>query len=98
MSQSFLEAATNPEQYDLGEVDWRADGNREHFTRRMILEAILPHIGDVQGKDVLDIGAGQGWLCHELTELGARTVGIEPSLQNVSAAHEQFRELDFREW
>ena len=96
MSETFLDAASNPQQYDLGEVDWRSDGNRQHFTRRMLLEAILPHVRDVKDKEVLDIGAGHGWLCQELTERGARTLGIEPSLQNVNAAREQFPALDFK--
>lgn len=62
----------------------------------MILEAIYPHIGNLEGKMALDIGSGQGWLCRELSELGAHTVGIDPSAQNTGAAHEQFPDLDFR--
>lgn len=96
MSQSFFESATNPTQYDLGEVDWKTEGSKQHFTRRMILEAIYPHIGNLEGKMALDIGSGQGWLCRELSELGAHTVGIDPSAQNTGAAHEQFPDLDFR--
>lgn len=96
MPASFHELASNPRQYDLGQVVWADEGSKQHFTRRMILEAILPSLGEIDGKKVLDVGCGQGWLCDELSERGADCLGIEPSLRNVESARQQFPALEFR--
>lgn len=88
--------ASNPSQYDTGEVDWSSEGAAQHFTRKMLFEAISPHIVDIKGQSVLDVGSGQGWLCDELTKLGAHTVGIEPSGKNIEAAMAHYPDLDFR--
>ncbi|HSX43819.1 MAG TPA: class I SAM-dependent methyltransferase [Candidatus Saccharimonadales bacterium] len=96
MSKNFAELASEPTQYDNGELSWASEGEKQHFTRRMILEAITPYLGDVQGERILDVGSGLGWLCDELTLQGGKTVGIEPSATNMDAAKKQFPELDFR--
>lgn len=33
---------------------------------------------DVRGRDVLDVGCGEGWLVRRLASAGARTVGLDP--------------------
>jgi SAM-dependent methyltransferase len=93
---TFFEKASNPQQYDLGQVNWSQEGDRQHFTRKMIFEALLPELGEVAGKRVLDVGSGLGWLTHELTMLGADVTGIDPSEKNHSAAVNSYPELDFR--
>ena len=42
-----------------------------------ILDTIVSHCGDVSGKTFLDIGSNLGYFCFNLTEMGARTTGIE---------------------
>jgi SAM-dependent methyltransferase len=42
--------------------------------------AVRALLGDVQGKDTVDLGCGDGGLCRDLAALGARSViGVDPS-------------------
>jgi SAM-dependent methyltransferase len=40
-----------------------------------LLDEIL---GDVRGRDVLDVGCGAGWLVRRFAGVGARAVGVDP--------------------
>jgi SAM-dependent methyltransferase len=73
---------------DLGPdvyAKWRASGIgaiTEQLQRRLIL-ALL---GDVRGRDVLDVGCGDGDLAIELWRRGATVTGIDASPEMVEAA------------
>lgn len=98
MSQRPIhERATDPTQYDNGEVLWSEEGHGLSPVRRLFLEALTPFIGDIAGKDVLDLGCGQGWLANELARRGADVVGIDPSAKNIASANEQFPEVIFEQ-
>jgi SAM-dependent methyltransferase len=47
---------------------------------------VLRRHAELAGRDVLDVGCGQGRLVRELTALGARVTGIEISEQQLAAA------------
>jgi SAM-dependent methyltransferase len=50
--------------------------------------AVLRHIGECQGKAVLDFGCGGGRLSFELEKMGARVVGVDLSLPCIEIAQE----------
>jgi 2-polyprenyl-3-methyl-5-hydroxy-6-metoxy-1,4-benzoquinol methylase len=55
-------------------------GEEGDFARRHLLNpAIFALLGDVNGKQVLDAGCGQGYLCRLLARKGAVVTGVEPA-------------------
>lgn len=57
-----------------------AFGDEGDNARKYLLNpAIFALLGDVAGKQVLDAGCGQGYLCRLLARKGARVTGLEPS-------------------
>ena len=50
---------------------------------------VLTELADPAGRDVVDIGCGQGGLVRELAALGSRVVGIEISEQQLETARER---------
>lgn len=76
--------ATNPQQYDSEELDWRIGGNINTTSRIFFRDNLRRHLEDLSGKTVLDIGSGVGHLFPMLQELGASHIeAIEPSKRNV---------------
>lgn len=55
----------------------------EGFKR--ILKTITDHIANCEDKVILDIGSNLGYFCFKLTDLGARTIGVELNDNRVSA-------------
>ena len=49
-------------------------------------EVMLGLCGDVQGRDVLDVGCGEGRFCRMLAARGARTVGVDPTVELIAEA------------
>jgi ubiquinone/menaquinone biosynthesis C-methylase UbiE len=39
---------------------------------------LIDELLDVRGRDVLDVGCGEGWLVRRLASAGARVVGLDP--------------------
>jgi len=57
-------------------IDW-ADRDPN---RALLLDPImLGRLGDVSGRDILDVGCGEGRFCRMLRERGAQAVGIDPT-------------------
>jgi 2-polyprenyl-3-methyl-5-hydroxy-6-metoxy-1,4-benzoquinol methylase len=59
----------------------------ERLERRLILELA----GEVAGREVLDIGCGDGDLALDLAQRRARTTGIDASSEMIDAARERAR-------
>ncbi len=99
MSESkIFERATNPEQYDLQDLDWEKEGKRDSARTSFFAEYLQKYIPTWKGKDVLDIGTGNGWLLQSALEAGANSVtGIEPSKKNLELAKQEFRSLNIIE-
>jgi SAM-dependent methyltransferase len=60
--------------------------------------ALLDACGDVRGRDVLDLGCGQGWFSRQLARAGARVIGIDWSTALIAHAcrHERTTPLGIR--
>lgn len=97
MDRSISERATDPKQYDEGEILWSEEGHGLSPIRRMFLEKLAPHLGAIAGFRTLDVGCGQGWLTQEMTERGAEAVGIDPSARNIQAARNQHPDVTFEQ-
>jgi SAM-dependent methyltransferase len=59
------------------------------ITEKLERRLVLDRIGDVIGKDVLDIGCGDGELAVQLGELGARVSAIDSSRAMIAAGRQR---------
>jgi SAM-dependent methyltransferase len=55
------------------------------------------HLGDVEGKRVLDLGCGHGWFTHELHKRGADVVGVDGSQELLARARGRYPEVRFEQ-
>jgi 2-polyprenyl-3-methyl-5-hydroxy-6-metoxy-1,4-benzoquinol methylase len=69
-----LSEGLGPETY----AEWRASSIGE-ITEAMERRVILALAGEVAGRDVLDLGCGDGTLAAVLHDGGARVAAIDPS-------------------
>ncbi len=90
--------ATNPQQYDSSELDWRIGGDINSPSRIFFRDNLRQHLEDLNGKSVLDIGSGVGHLFPMLQELGASHIeGIEPSKRNVEYSRNLYPNITIHE-
>jgi trans-aconitate methyltransferase len=90
----YKSQATNPQQYDSPELDWRGLGDENDSSRKFFREHLLAALEDISGKSVLDIGSGVGQLFPTLKKLGASVVqGIEPSQRNVAYSRDLYPDV-----
>ena len=60
------------------------------FAREILLDGLMLQMcGDVAGKDVLDVGCGEGRFCRMLRDRGAKVVGLDPTQALLSVARER---------
>ncbi len=78
--------ALGPEVY----ADWRA-ADVGAITDRLERALILDLAGDIAGRDILDLGCGDGDLALALARRGARVAGIDLSPAMIAAARERAR-------
>lgn len=67
---------------------WRASALGS-LTEALERRLVLRHIGDVAGRDILEIGCGDGDLAVRLAELGGRVSAIDASEQMIAAARQR---------
>ena len=63
--------------------------------------ALLDFVGDLAGKQVLEIGCGNGRLTQHYAHLPAHTIGIDPNADRIQKAQQTlplhlFNRVDFR--
>lgn len=66
---------------------WIARAKEGDLNRTLLLDApMLAAAGDVAGKQVLDVGCGEGRFCRILSGYGAQTTGLDPIEKLLTAA------------
>lgn len=66
-------------------------------SRRFLDPRVHAAFGDVQGRNILDIGCGEGRFCRQLQERGANVVGVEPTPKLLEQAIQQDPQGDYRD-
>lgn len=81
----LLNKATDSAQYDKGDPKWEEYGlGLQSPTRAHFWEYLKPYSSEWEGKDILEIGSGTGWLLDLALKAGANSViGVEPSKNSV---------------
>ena len=70
-------------------ADWydRKQGDTGDLWHRTLIDpTLLRVIGDCRGKDVLDLGCGNGYLSRRLARAGARVTAVDRSLRMIKSA------------
>jgi len=78
-------------QWLIGDRDIRGKA----FTT-IVTDNVLEIAGNVQGKDILDLGCGEGYLSRELMRRGASICGIDAAPSMINMAREADREHSAR--
>ena len=67
-------------------------GTPDDATYQQFQAVLWESLGDVRGRDILDVGCGHGWLSATLADAGANIIGIDGAQQllaHARAAHPQ---------
>jgi ubiquinone/menaquinone biosynthesis C-methylase UbiE len=83
--------------WDTGADDYLSvASNGDGFKVYVDDPAFMQVLGSVEGKDILDIGCGDGMLCKKLRAAGARVTGVDGSPNMIRNAQANDPEGDFR--
>ena len=90
--------ATNSQQYDSPELDWRIAGDVNSPSRIFFRDNLRQHLENLKGKSVIDIGSGVGHLFPMLQELKTSNIeGLEPSKRNVEYSRNLYTNITIHE-
>lgn len=77
---------------------WAAFVDGVDTNREFVLDPVMiERCGDVRGLRVLDVGCGEGRFCRKLYELGALTVGLDPTTVLLDLARSRHPEGEYVE-
>ena len=68
-----------------------------HYHHAYVLPALLKALSSQKGKQVLDLGSGNGYLANQLWKAGYHVTGAEPSPESVKIASDNFPGVRFYE-
>jgi ubiquinone/menaquinone biosynthesis C-methylase UbiE len=66
--------------------DWARHADRNDYRNEFLMPLMLKMLGDVRGRDILDLGCGEGGYSRELARRGARVVGVDGSARLIDIA------------
>ncbi len=92
-AEEWVARACDPAQYDSSNIGWFSEGTENSPARKLHRFYLTNLLGDLEGKSVLDVGAGTGHLVTLFPD-AARFVAIEPSKSNVAFAYEHYPNLE----
>jgi 2-polyprenyl-3-methyl-5-hydroxy-6-metoxy-1,4-benzoquinol methylase len=76
--------------WDNNAEQWHRLLGENDLNRRDLLDPIILQVlGDIKGKQILDAGCGDGYLCRKLARLGASITGVELSKKMLGFALEE---------
>lgn len=86
----LMEANTNPwDEYADEYARWIAGREPPNIEDNKILSRLLVLLGDLDGREILDAGCGEGFLARVLAARGARVTGIDLSPRIIQIAREK---------
>lgn len=74
---------------------YMASAGRDNRFFRSVEPLLWGSLGDLSGKRVLDVGAGNGWLSHEMGLRGASGVAVDGSSALIAAGEAQYPQVSF---
>ena len=66
-----------------------------HYHHAYILPALRKALSSQEGRRILDLGSGNGYLANELQKAGYNVTGVEPSPESVKTASTSFPSVQF---
>lgn len=62
---------------------------------RQLAAVLWESLGDLHGRNVLDLGCGHGWFSHMLHNAGAQVLGIDGAAQLIAYAQRHYPGIEF---
>lgn len=63
------------------------------YQRAVILPNMMRQLGDVKGRDVLDLACGSGFFAKEIGHAGARVIGVDASRELIEAGEKALKQF-----
>ena len=91
MAHQPLDEAAVAAHWDGNAVQWISDvqAGYDRFREAYTFPAFLDFLPDIAGREVIDLGCGEGSNTRRLAALGARMTGIDIAQRLIAEAHRQ---------
>src|SRR5438034_8455078 len=66
--------------------DWVAHADANDYRNFYLMPRMLAMLGDVRGKNILDLGCGEGGYARELANRGAQVTAVDGSARLIEVA------------
>jgi ubiquinone/menaquinone biosynthesis C-methylase UbiE len=84
-----LQQTDATQQWDKNARAWRDQFGGNDPNRKYLLDdVVLESIGEVEDRNVLDAGCGEGYMSRKLARLGAKVIGVDLSAEMLAFAKE----------